>query len=250
MTTGSSTKDVQRIFSLDWYRTLPERATHAFWASFLGWALDAFDFQAFSLVLTAIAATFALSQGQSGLIATVSLVVSALGGVLAGTLADRIGRARTLMLTVATYAVFTFLSGLAPNYGLLLTFRALQGLGFGGEWAAGAILVAEIADPGQRGRVMGMVQSAWALGWGLAVIVYTILFSFVGPAWGWRILFMLGLLPALLILYIRKNVQEPEVYRKTREAEQMDTRVAEEHGAVQNPLLQIFRLDLLDTTAL
>jgi MFS family permease len=174
MTTRSSAKDVsqqnQRIFSFDWYRTLPEQAAHAFWASFMGWALDAFDFQVFSLALTAIAATFALSKGQSGLIATVTLVVSAIGGVAAGALADRIGRVRTLMVTIAVYAIFTFLSGLAPNYGLLLTFRALQGLGFGGEWAAGAILVAEVANPVQRGRVLGMVQSAWAIGWGLAVL--------------------------------------------------------------------------------
>src|SRR3954468_12460697 len=149
MTTRSSVKEVseqkQRIFSFDWYRTLPERAAHAFWASFMGWALDAFDFQVFSLALTAMAATVALSKGQSGLIATVTLVVSAIGGVAAGALADRIGRVRTLMVTIGVYAIFTFLSGLAPNYALLLTFRALQGLGFGGEWAAGAILVAEVA---------------------------------------------------------------------------------------------------------
>src|SRR5207248_7604896 len=103
-------------------------------------------------------------------------VVSAIGGVMAGTLADRIGRVRTLMVTIAVYAIFTFLSGLAPNYGLLLVFRALQGLGFGGEWAAGAILVAEVANPVQRGRVLGMVQSAWAIGWGLAVVMYRIIF--------------------------------------------------------------------------
>ena len=119
MTTRSPTKDVsqqeQRIFSFDWYRTLPEQAAHAFWASAMGWALDAFDFQVFSLALTAIAATFALSKGQSGLIATVTLVVSAIGGVAAGALADRIGRVRTLMVTIAVYAIFTFLSGLAPN---------------------------------------------------------------------------------------------------------------------------------------
>ncbi|TMB79451.1 MAG: MFS transporter, partial [Chloroflexi bacterium] len=198
MAIRSSEKDVsqqnRRIFSFDWYRTLPEQAAHAFWASFMGWALDAFDFQVFSLALTAIAATFALSKGQSGLIATVTLVVSAIGGVMAGTLADRIGRVRTLMVTIAVYAIFTFLSGLAPNYGLLLTFRALQGLGFGGEWAAGAILVAEVANPVQRGRVLGMVQSAWAIGWGLAVVMYTIIFSLVPPELGWRILFMLGIL--------------------------------------------------------
>jgi MFS family permease len=260
MTTRSSAKDVsqqnQRIFSFDWYRTLPERAAHAFWASFMGWALDAFDFQVFSLALTAIAATFALSKGQSGLIATVTLVVSAIGGVAAGALADRIGRVRTLMVTIAVYAIFTFLSGLAPNYGLLLTFRALQGLGFGGEWAAGAILVAEVANPVQRGRVLGMVQSAWAIGWGLAVVMYTIIFSLVRPELGWRILFMLGILPALLILYVRKSVQEPEVYTKTREAEEQETSEAVQRGTLsrgqvtrENSLLQIFRRDLVGTTA-
>ena len=253
MAIRSSEKDVsqqnQRIFSFDWYRTLPEQAVHAFWAAFMGWALDAFDFQVFSLALTAIAATFALSKGQSGLIATVTLVVSAIGGVMAGTLADRIGRVRTLMVTIAVYAIFTFLSGLAPNYGLLLTFRALQGLGFGGEWAAGAILVAEVANPVQRGRVLGMVQSAWAIGWGLAVVMYTIIFSLVPPELGWRILFMLGILPALLILYVRKSVQEPEVYTKTREVEEQETSEAVQRGARENSLLQIFRRDLIGTTA-
>ena len=260
MAIRSSEKDVsqqnRRIFSFDWYRTLPEQAAHAFWAAFMGWALDAFDFQVFSLALTAIAATFALSKGQSGLIATVTLVVSAIGGVMAGTLADRIGRVRTLMVTIAVYAIFTFLSGLAPNYGLLLTFRARQGLGFGGEWAAGAILVAEVANPVQRGRVLGMVQSAWAIGWGLAVVMYTIIFSLVPPELGWRILFMLGILPALLILYVRKNVQEPEVYTKTREAEEQETTEAVQRGTLsggqvtrENSLLQIFRRDLIGTTA-
>src|SRR5947207_15513604 len=123
MATRSSVKDVseqkQRIFIFDWYRNLPEQAAHAFWASFMGWALDAFDFQVFSLALTAIAATFALSKGQSGLIATVTLVVSAIGGVMAGTLADRIGRVRTLMVTSGAYAIFTFLSGLAHSTGSL-----------------------------------------------------------------------------------------------------------------------------------
>src|SRR5947208_1655274 len=260
MAIRSSEKDVsqqnRRIFSFDWYRTLPEQAAHAFWAAFMGWALDAFDFQVFSLALTAIAATFALSKGQSGLIATVTLVVSAIGGVMAGTLADRIGRVRTLMVTIAVYAIFTFLSGLAPNYGLLLTFRALQGLGFGGEWAAGAILVAEVANPVQRGRVLGMVQSAWAIGWGLAVVMYTIIFSLVRPELGWRILFMLGILPALLILYVRKSVREPEVYTKTREAEEQETSEAVQSGTLsgrqvtrESSLLQIFRRDLLGTTA-
>ncbi len=232
-----------KLFTLDWYRTLSGPALHAFWASFFGWALDAFDFQIFSFILAAIALTFGLTQAQSGLIATVTLVVSAFGGVLAGVLADSIGRKKTLMLTVAIYAVFTFLSGLAPNYPLLLIFRSLQGLGFGGEWAAGAIIVAEVADPEQRGRVLGMVQSAWAIGWALALIAATLVLSLAPATLAWRIVFWLGILPALLILYIRRNVREPEVFERTRQAEQA-------HGATRNSLIQIFQPDLLLTTVL
>ena len=236
------------ILSLDWYRTLTGRAVHAFWASAIGWALDAFDYQVFSFSLTAIAATFALSQGQAGLIATSTLVVSAFGGMLAGVLADQIGRVRTLMVTVAVYSLFTFLSGMSQSYEQLLVFRSLQGLGFGGEWAAGAILVAEIANPAQRGRVLGAIQSAWAVGWGLAAIAYTIVFSVTSPELGWRILFWIGIIPSLLILYVRSFVKEPEVFVETHRARQARTQEAVAAGATANPLVQIFRTDLLPTT--
>lgn len=245
------------LLTLDWYRTLTGRARHAFWASFLGWGLDAFDFMVFSFGLAAIAATFGLTAGQAGLIATATLVVSAAGGVLAGVLADRIGRVRTLMVTIGVYAVFTFLSGTAQSYEQLLVFRSLQGLGFGGEWAAGAILMAEIARPAQRGRVLGMVQSAWAIGWGAAAIAFTVVFSLVPPAQAWRILFWLGILPALLILYIRAFVPEPEVYVATRRAKEAATREAQATGArgsslaqiFGSSLAQIFRRDLIGRTA-
>jgi MFS family permease len=240
---ASSTQDVRHDTFLP-----AGPAAHAFWASCLGWALDAFDFQIFSFTLTAIAATFVLTQAQSGLIATVTLVVSAFGGILAGMLADMIGRKNTLMLTIGVYAVFTFLSGLAPNYQFLLLFRALQGLGFGGEWAVGATLVAEVADPKKRGRILGLVQSSWAIGWALALAAYTIVFSFLPPAIGWRVVFCLGILPGLATLYIRRNVREPEIYTETHEAEQEGESVAVEHGATHNPLLQIFRSDLLGIT--
>ncbi len=227
----------EKLFSLDWYRTLTSTSVHAFWASFLGYALDAFDYQIFTFILTAIAASFALSTAQSGLIATATLVVSAFGGLLAGMLADTIGRVKTLMLTIGVYSLFTFLSGLSPNYEFLLIFRSLQGLGFGGEWAAGAILIAEVADPAQRGRVLGMVQSSWAIGWAVALIAYTIVFSIFPPELGWRISFCLGILPGLATLYIRRTVREPEVFVQTRE-----------HGATRNSLIQIFQPDLLGKT--
>lgn len=227
---------------------MSDNATHAFWAAFMGYALDAFDYQIFSFILTAIAAAFALTNAQAGLIATVTLVVSAFGGLLAGVLADTIGRRNTLMLTVAVYAIFTFLSGLAPNYQSLLLFRSLQGLGFGGEWAAGAILIAEVSNPARRGRVLGLVQSSWAVGWALALIAYTLVFSFAPQAIAWRIVFWLGILPGLLILYVRRNVQEPEVFVQTREARRAKTMEAVTHGATRSSLIQIFRRDLIGTT--
>lgn len=238
----------EKLISLDWYRTLTRTSVHAFWASFLGYAMDAFDYQIFTFILTAIAASFALSTAQSGLIATVTLVVSAFGGLLAGMLADTIGRVRTLMITIGVYSLFTFLSGLSPNYEFLLIFRSLQGLGFGGEWAAGAILIAEVADPAQRGRVLGMVQSSWAVGWAVALIAYTVVFSIFPPALGWRIAFCLGILPGLATLYIRRTVREPEVFVQTREAEEERTEEAVQHGATRNSLLQIFQPDLLGRT--
>jgi MFS family permease len=246
--TGPS-EQASGTFNLDWYKSLQGNARPAFWAGFMGWALDGFDFMVLPLALSAIAATFAVSQGAAGLIVTVSLIVSAFGGILAGYLADRIGRVNTLMITIGLYSVGTFLSGLAPSYELLLVFRAIQGLGFGGEWAAGAILVSEMSRPDQRGRVLGMIQSAWAIGWGGAVIAYTIVFSLVGPELGWRVLFWLGILPALLVLYIRRKVSEPEVYVETRRAQEAQTQEAVERGATSNSLVQIFRSDLLGITA-
>jgi MFS family permease len=149
----------------------------AFAAAFAGFALDAFDLIILTLSLAAIAATLSVSTAAAGVLSTVTLSASALGGVLAGVLADRIGRARTLMVTVAIYSLFTFLSGIASSYDMLLVFRVFQGIGFGGEWAVGAVLVAELVRPASRGRALGVIQSSWAVGWALAVLAYTIVFS-------------------------------------------------------------------------
>ncbi len=250
MTSYDETAAEPGILNFDWYRTLAGRGVHAFWAAFLGWTLDSFDFMVFSFSLTAIAAAFGLSQGQSGMIATVTLLVSAFGGMLAGTLADSIGRVRTLMVTVAVYCIFTFLSGMSQSYEQLLIFRALQGLGFGGEWAAGAVLLAEISNPAHRGRVMGFMQSAWAVGWGLSAIAYMLVFTLVPPQLGWRVLFWLGILPGLLILYIRAKVPEPTVFTETRREKNAATEHVLETGARDASLIQIFRPDLLRTTIL
>ncbi|MEV5971297.1 MFS transporter [Streptomyces sp. NPDC051921] len=201
-----------------WLHALGPRGRRAFGGAFGGYALDSYDFFTLPLSMVAIAAYFGLDKGQTGLLTTVTLVVSAVGGALAGILADRIGRVRALMITVVTYALFTVLCGFAPDYETLMVFRALQGLGFGGEWAVGAILVAEYASARHRGRTLGGIQSAWAAGWALAVVVYTLVFQFVDADTAWRVMFWTGALPALLVVYVRRNVEDAPQAAEVRRA--------------------------------
>ncbi|MGW0913418.1 MFS transporter [Streptomyces sp. NPDC002784] len=194
--------------ALGWLRALGPRGRRAFAGAFGGYALDSYDYFTLPLSMVALAAYFGLDSGQTGLFTTVTLVVSAVGGALAGVLADRIGRVKALMITVVTYAVFTVACGFAPNYETLLVFRALQGLGFGGEWAVGAILVAEYASAKHRGRTLGAIQSSWAVGWALAAIMYTLVFSLLDDDLAWRVMFWTGALPALLVVWMRRRVQD------------------------------------------
>src|SRR4051794_12018072 len=148
-----------------WFAALGAQGRRAFRAAFAGYMLDAFDLIVLTLSLSAIGTTFNVGTGATGALSTVTLSASAIGGILGGVLADRIGRARTLMLSIGTYSLFTVLSGLAPSYGLLIVFRVFEGIGFGAEWGVGAVLVAELVRPAARGKALGIVQSAWATGW-------------------------------------------------------------------------------------
>lgn len=220
-----------------WYRSLGHKGRRAFLGAFGGYGLDSFDYQTLPFGLAAITAYFGITSGEAGLLSTVTLVVSAIGGVGAGVLADRIGRVRTLQLTIAMYTIFTVLCGFAPNFETLLIFRGLQGLGFGGEWAVGAALVAEYCSAKYRGRTVAFVQSAWAVGWGLLVIVYTVLFSVLDQAIAWRVLFWVGVIPALLVLWVRRSVEDaPEAAARRVSAK------------VKGSLAGIFRPNLLRTT--
>ncbi|WP_416958915.1 MFS transporter [Streptomyces sp. Agncl-13] len=203
--------------ALAWLRALGPNGRRAFAGAFGGYGLDSYDYFTLPLSMVALAAYFGLDSGQTGLFTTVTLVVSAVGGALAGVFADRVGRVKALMITVVTYAVFTVACGFAPNYETLLVFRALQGLGFGGEWAVGAILVAEYASPKHRGRTLGAVQSSWAVGWALAAVVYTLVFSFLGDDLAWRVMFWTGALPALLVIWVRRRVHDAPEATATRE---------------------------------
>ncbi|AIG73563.1 MFS transporter [Amycolatopsis sp. MJM2582] len=232
---ATATTEDTRPFA--WFRTLGSRGRRAFVGAFGGYGLDSFDYQTLPLGLAAITAYYGLSGGEAGLLGTTTLVVSAIGGIGAGVLADRIGRVRTLQITIAMYTVFTVLCGFAPNFETLLIFRALQGLGFGGEWAAGAALVAEYSQAKYRGRTVAFVQSAWAVGWALSVVVYTVVFSIWSPDVAWRVMFWTGVIPALLVLWVRRNVQDAPVAEAARATKK-------ERGS----LAGIFKPDLLRTT--
>jgi MFS family permease len=200
-----------------WIRQLSARERSAFIATFGGWMLDGMDVMVYSLVLPVILVEWHISTGQAGLLSTATLLLSSLGGWVAGFLADRFGRVRVLKLTIFWFALFTFLSGFTQNFQQLLLVRGLQGLGFGGEWAVGAALMGETISTRFRGRAVGTVQAGWAIGWGISVLLFTVLFSHMPQHLAWRVMFWIGILPALLIVYIRGKVQEPEIYRATSE---------------------------------
>jgi MFS family permease len=201
-----------------WYRDVTSRERKTFWACFGGWALDALEVQMFGLAIPALIAAFALSKGEAGAISSVTLITSALGGWVGGTLSDRYGRVRTLQWMILWFSLFTFLSAFVSGYEQLLVVKALQGFGIGGEWAAGAVLMAEAIQPKYRGKVMGTVQSAWAVGWGAAVGLFTLIYTFVPEAMAWRVMFVVGLLPALVIIYVRRQVPEPESFARKQKA--------------------------------
>jgi MFS family permease len=195
---------------LNWYRNLPGNEKRTFWACYGGWTLDALDAQMFALVIPAITAAWHVSRAAAGSVAGATLAASACGGWIAGALADRYGRVRVLKATVACFSLFSLLSALTQNVPQLLVYKSLQGFGFGGEWAVGTVLLAEVMSPSHRGRALGVVQSGWAVGWGGAVLLYAGL-SFLAPAqFAWRLLFAIGAVPALLLLYMQRSLREPQ----------------------------------------
>ena len=181
-------------------------------AGFLGWTLDAFDFFLVVMTLTAIAKDFGKSDAAIALSIALTLAFRPVGAFIFGLLADRYGRKLPLMGDLVFYSVIEVLSGLAPDYTTFLVLRALFGIGMGGEWGVGASLVMEKVPPRLRGVVSGLLQQGYAAGYLLAALCY----FFVYPRWGWRPLFFLGGLPALLALFVRARVQESEVWRETR----------------------------------
>ena len=225
-----------------WYTEMKPHEKNTFWACFGGWVLDAMDVQIYSFVIGTIIVAFAIKPGEAGFIATATLFTSAFGGWIAGSVADRIGRVRTLQITILWFAFFTFLCGFAQNYTQLLVFRALMGLGFGGEWAAAAVLIGEVIRPEHRGKAVGTMQSGWAIGWGVAALLATLFFSLLPADAAWRWLFWVGITPAILVFFIRNRVPEPDVFEKTQNN-------LDKAGKKAN-FLEIFSPTMLRTTIL
>jgi len=192
-----------------WREASPE-ARKALLAAGMGWLLDAFDVMLYALVLNSLIEDLGLTRAQGGLMASLTLASSAVGGLIFGVVADKLGRTRALSLSILIYSIFTFACGLSQNLWQLAIFRVLLGIGMGGEWASGATLVSETWPEKHRGKALGIMQSCWAIGYGLAAIVVAI----VLPRFGWRSVFFVGIVPALFTLWIRRNVKEPEMWSK------------------------------------
>lgn len=201
---------------MSWFSELNTVEKRTFYSAFGGWALDALDFMVFTFVIASLMTLWHIDKGSVGLLSTVTLLFSSIGGWGAGILADRYGRVRLLQISILWFSICTVLIGFAQNFEQLFVLRALQGLGFGGEWAVGSVLIGEMVRAEHRGKAVGIVQSGWAVGWGGAALLYTLSFSFLPEDLAWRSLFWIGIVPALLVLYIRKYVPEPEVFLQTK----------------------------------
>jgi MFS family permease len=222
------------VTSRGWWRDATPDARRALLAAGLGWMLDAFDVMLFALVLPAVTADLGLTGAEGGLLGSVTLIAAAAGGVAFGWFADRFGRTRALMLSVALYSIATAACGFAENMTQFIIFRIVLGLGMGGEWASGAALVSETWPAAHRGKALGLMQSGWAIGYAAAALVN----GFVQPAFGWRAVFFVGILPAFFTFWVRRYVKEPAIWQ-----------AATRSAAPGSSLAAIFRGGLAPLTA-
>ena len=183
-------------------------------AAFGGWMLDAVDWMSLAILMPLIKVAFNLSMSQAGLLFTATIGGAAIGGFIGGVLADYYGRVRVLMFTIAFYAIFTGLCGLAQSFEQLLAIRTIVGLGLGAEWGIGAALVSEYWPAERRAKATSLVHTGWPIGYGLAALLSIL----IVPAFGWRALFFVGAVPALFALWVRWALPEPEAWLNVRDA--------------------------------
>lgn len=200
----------------DWYRGADARTRRVFWTCGAGWAMDTADGLVFQYLIPVLIAGLGITLTQAGTIASANYFAAAIGGWLGGWLCDRYGRARILQLTILWFSIFSFLSGFAANYEQLLGLRMLQGLGFGAEWAVGAVLLGEMIDPAHRGKALGTVHSGAAVGSGIAALLAGPFAAAFDPALAWRVVFWVGILPALLIFFVRRDADDSAVFKQAQ----------------------------------
>jgi len=232
-----------------WYRVVTRDQWRAFWAVFLGWVVDSFDFNILTFILIDIQQSFTVDRALAGALGTVTLVMRLVGGTLAGTAADKWGRKLPLMLSVLWFSLFAFLSGFSTSYAMLFGLRALFGLGMGGEWAAGMPLVLEHWPKRLRGLVSGMLLGGWYWGYLLAAATFQFVYPLFSemPDLAWRAMFFIALVPALFTLWIRARVSESPVWLE-RQKRLKDARRQGQPPESGISLPRIFQRDLIGTT--
>jgi SHS family lactate transporter-like MFS transporter len=223
---------------IPWWKEPTKDQWYAWVAAWLGWTLDAFDFTAFLLIIVPIANEFHVPLTEVTAVLTVTLWMRLVGATANGWLADRIGRKTPLMISIGWYSVCNFIAGLAPSFFILLLFRALLGIGMGAEWPAGAALAMETWPVRSRAFMGALLQGSWGLGFLLSSAIYGLFYNYLG----WRGLLMIGIAPALLIIYIRIFVKEPAVWVENRLQQKQQKR------EVRAPLFSIFKPELLVNT--
>ena len=197
---------------LDWLTTASRDQKRALLAASLGWMLDSMDVMLYAFVLGPVQREMHLSSAASGAMMSATLIAAAVGGLAFGVIADRMGRTRALTMSMLLYSIATALCGFAHSATELAAYRVLVGLGMGGEWASGAALVAEVWPEQHRGKALAVVQSFWAVGYALGAGIVAVIL----PHFGWRAVFFVGVAPALVTLWIRRRVREPEVFERER----------------------------------
>src|SRR5262244_444811 len=212
-TTGAATH-------VRWWKEPTRDQWMAWWAAWLGWTLDAFDFTVFLLIMVPISKEFGVPLTAVAVVFTITLWMRLVGAVASGWLADRIGRKTPLMISILWYSICNFIAGFAPSFWFLFLFRALLGIGMGAEWPAGAALAMEQWPARSRGLMSGILQGSWGLGFLLSSAVYGLFYSYIG----WRGMLWIGVLPALSVFYVRKFVKEPPVWLENRRLQRQEKR--------------------------
>jgi MFS transporter, SHS family, lactate transporter len=223
---------------IPWWKEPTRDQWLAWWAAWLGWMLDAFDFTMFLLIMVPISQEFHVPLTEVAFVLTVTLWLRLVGAVASGWLADRIGRKIPLMISILWYSLSNFAAGFSPTFTYLFLFRALLGLGMGAEWPAGSALAMETWPVRSRGFMGGVLQGSWGLGFMLSSAIYGLFYGYLG----WRGMLWIGVLPALSVLYIRRYVKEPPVWLENRRRQRLEKR------EVRTPLFAIFKKGVLANT--